>query len=422
MDLFFAAMEVKNNTQKRVSILLNMSEDSFRIAESVEIGGDSEEDYNTYIRKLVTLFERNQNPVGRRFNFTKRLQLPGETVDNFALALRELSSKCSFTADEVNGRLNDQFMAGVSDKALQCKLLQEPTDSLAESLVVARRFEAARSAQVIIAEDRDRSKPKQDFRTISSSKVCFECHGFGHLAKQCPFYSRGNVTKQQKYSNTYICYNCGRKGHVARFSRFSNETNNPENQEEQRTGTVERNKRQRLCFVCDKPGHVAKDCPVKKRLLAEKSGVQASKPPGPSREATLSTITPASSKDALIIDVKIEDQIRHCLIDTGSPINLISQEVFTTMSADKVIEPNDLVAHAANGKPLGIIGKVRLDISMNDKTSNLPFYIVEGIRPGILLGLTWLIENESLLDLKEQKLCFPDDTFVPVLRRYSEEK
>ena len=36
MDLFFAAMEVKNKTRKRVSILLNMSEDSFRIAESVE--------------------------------------------------------------------------------------------------------------------------------------------------------------------------------------------------------------------------------------------------------------------------------------------------------------------------------------------------------------------------------------------------
>ena len=131
---------------------------------------NSEEEYKTYIRKLVTLFERNQNPIERGFNFTKRLQLPRETVDNFALALRELSSKCSFTADEVNGRLNDQFMAGVSDKALQCKLLQEPTDSLAESLVVARRFEAARSPQVIIAEDRDRSKPKQDVTTISSSE------------------------------------------------------------------------------------------------------------------------------------------------------------------------------------------------------------------------------------------------------------
>ena len=57
-----------------------------------------------------------------------------------------------FSIKEVNGRLNDQFIAGVTDKSLQCKLLQDPLTSLEESLVVARRYEAAKSAQISITE------------------------------------------------------------------------------------------------------------------------------------------------------------------------------------------------------------------------------------------------------------------------------
>ena len=53
MDLFFLAAAVKDNTQKRVSILLNLSEDSFRIAEPIDITttGDSEANYKAYIER-----------------------------------------------------------------------------------------------------------------------------------------------------------------------------------------------------------------------------------------------------------------------------------------------------------------------------------------------------------------------------------
>ena len=131
-----------------MSILLNLSEDSFRIAEPIDITttGDSAANYTSYIEKLIAVYEKNQNPVEHRFNFAKRTQLTGETVDHFASALRELASKCSFRDDEVYGTLNDQFIAGVEDRSLQCKLLQETTANLEQSLVIARRFEVAKSA------------------------------------------------------------------------------------------------------------------------------------------------------------------------------------------------------------------------------------------------------------------------------------
>ena len=123
--------------------LLNLSEDHFRIAESVTFDDETEERYKAYMEKLESLFERNQNSV-------ERVQIPGETVENFAIALHDLASKCSFTMDEVNVLRNGQFNGGVIDKSLQCKLLQDPLTRIEDSLVVARRYEAAKFAQATI--------------------------------------------------------------------------------------------------------------------------------------------------------------------------------------------------------------------------------------------------------------------------------
>ena len=420
MDLFFLAAAVKDNTQKRVSILLNLSEDSFRIAEPIDITttGDSEGNYKSYIEKLIAVFEKNQNPVERRFNLAKRTQLFGETVDHFASALRELASKCSFRDDEVDGRLNDQFIAGVEDGSLQCKLLQETTTDLEQSLVIARRFEAAKSAQATLIGQTMKQQQKHEIKVVSTNKECFQCHGFGHIARNCPFYGCKNSDGQQKFSTTYVCFKCGRQGHVAKFCRFSES-------QEQRPGAQQkpalRGSKTKLCFVCDESGHVAKECPVKQRLLAEKRQGNSDSKQGQGGRATLSTITPDYNRNALIVEAKLNEKPTPCLIDTGSPINLLSKKIWLSLPGNKKIEPSDLVAHTANGQALGILGKVQVSLSLNDRTSNLLFYVVDEIHPGILLGLKWLVENELSLDLKGKHLIYPDGSRIPLSFEYSKD-
>ena len=80
MDLFFAASNVRSTVQKRVSILLDLSEDCFCIAESVSFDDKSEEGFKAYMGKLILLFERNQNPVKRRFNFPKEYNSPEKAL------------------------------------------------------------------------------------------------------------------------------------------------------------------------------------------------------------------------------------------------------------------------------------------------------------------------------------------------------
>lgn len=68
---------------------------------------------------MKTLFKRNQAATEERYNFHRREQEPGESVDLYAVSLREAGAKCGFHGDEYSSRLVDQFFGGLRDKATQ---------------------------------------------------------------------------------------------------------------------------------------------------------------------------------------------------------------------------------------------------------------------------------------------------------------
>ena len=75
------------------------------------------------IKQLKSLFERNQTLTEKRHNFHRRTQEPGESVDSFAVALREFGAKCGFKGEEYKNRLVDQFILGMKDRPTQKKTI-----------------------------------------------------------------------------------------------------------------------------------------------------------------------------------------------------------------------------------------------------------------------------------------------------------
>ena len=111
-NLYFEAVELENVKKRRLALLFNLSEDAFCLAEPVEFS-EGENAYKDWIRKLTSLFERNQTDTEKRYNFHRREQEPGESVDSYAVSLREAGAKCGFlVGDEYSSRLVDQFILG----------------------------------------------------------------------------------------------------------------------------------------------------------------------------------------------------------------------------------------------------------------------------------------------------------------------
>ena len=66
-NLYFEAVELEDVKKRRLALLFNLSEDAFRLAEPVEFS-EGENAYKDWIKKLTSLFERNQTDTEKREN------------------------------------------------------------------------------------------------------------------------------------------------------------------------------------------------------------------------------------------------------------------------------------------------------------------------------------------------------------------
>ena len=158
------------------------------------------------------------------------MQEPGESIDSYAVSLKEFGARCGFTGEEYSHRIIDQFILGIKDRATQNKLLQEPPKTIDEEVSVARRFEAANAmiqtltAKTEVLSIANRSADVLQVGGVSNSsnlvsaEVCFKCNGWGHEAWQCPTPSNVNEFKSVKQT---VCFHCQKPGHIARNCKLN---------------------------------------------------------------------------------------------------------------------------------------------------------------------------------------------------------
>ena len=254
IHLYFEAVEVTDERKKRLAFLFNLNEDAFRLAEGLAFPEEGERRYEQLVDELRILFERNETLTEKRYNFHKRTQAVGETVDSFAIGLREYGAKCGFQGNEYNNRMVDQFILGLADKLTQTRLLQEPPDTLDGALVIARRFEAARSTMQTLRQDSNMGRSMAG--SVNAEKVCFNCNQSGHIAKYC---RKGQFNYHSAMGNERstrkICFNCQQPGHISSVcpSKHNYSGNNR---------FMQGNSRQRdiICYRRREKGHVAQYC------------------------------------------------------------------------------------------------------------------------------------------------------------------
>ena len=115
--LYYEAIDLKEDKKKRLAWLFNLTEDAFRVAESINMQ-DGDGGFEAWGKVLSQKFEKNTTVTEKRYNFAKRVQDPGESVDNFAISLREHAEKCNFQGEEFDNRLLDQFILGLKDLSI----------------------------------------------------------------------------------------------------------------------------------------------------------------------------------------------------------------------------------------------------------------------------------------------------------------
>ena len=153
---------------------------------------------------------------------------------------------------------------GLRDKATQKKLLQEPPNSLDDTLLIARRFEAANATMKTLAREaveRLNKVNKVAIRSVNSlnaTKTWYSCNGFGHASRQWPTMHNFRQNNSQR-PQAKLCYLCQKPGHLAKSCPLADQQ--PANAKSQvHNEKLRMDKHLTVCYRCGNSGHIAKFC------------------------------------------------------------------------------------------------------------------------------------------------------------------
>ncbi len=169
------------------------------------------ETYEEAVALLANHFTGQQ----RRYKLRKRLQRPGESVQNYVTDLRDMARSCNYGTlqDQI---VRDQFIEGILCDKTREKLLLEPDElTLDKAVAIALQVEAATECSTLLSD----ARPLVDAPTQQMRSVCLTHHG--------PFPSDKidteeacfpvQLTQMQGSRRSLVfCSNCGSSSHNSR--------------------------------------------------------------------------------------------------------------------------------------------------------------------------------------------------------------
>ena len=312
-------------------------------------------------------------------SFTARVMRRGESVDAYVAELKRLLvlSKHKIADDDKDPMLMEQMIRGLPrDFSREVRIQCSGNDMTITDIMTRVRAMA-------VDDDGGASS-----RPVAAVVECHNCHGFGHMRKDCPNKGAGSG-----------------KGSSPR-------------QEGQRSGNASRGPK---CFRCKEYGHIRRNCPQQAKKMGgaavavdKQMGVQVDKSCQGADDTSSGTDTryegAMSCGSSALVSVSVQVEVPgvnggvhevsvvnelSAIVDTGCTRSLVSEAALATISgAAERIAPTCTGVVGIDGKPLGCVGSVLLEICQHNDVLCLPkvpvdFLVVsshDGVEEDIIIG------------------------------------
>ena len=170
--------------------------------------------YSALVEVLAKYYKPTPSEIVERCKFHSRFRKTGESVATFVSEIRSLSEFCDF-GDTLEVMIRDRLVCGISDDAIQKRLLTEPGLTYAKSVEIAQSMETAtqnvkelraKSEQVNNSihtrASQEVHKVYGETGTKKNAPTCYRCGNSGHIDTSC------------RVSRLITCHQCGKRGHV----------------------------------------------------------------------------------------------------------------------------------------------------------------------------------------------------------------
>lgn len=358
---YFIAVDIKiedNTTARRKGILLSsIGRDPYKTLKDICFPASPND--KTY-DELVTLLKGHYRPkrvvVGERFKFHSAKQNTGESINDYATRLKQLSIHCEFTGDQLKQNLRDRFICGLHSESTQKKLLAK-TYTFDEALTLALAEETASKNVTNIGTSREYQP---------------QVNRVGH-----------------KYSNSKPqpvgkkCDRCGLRNHSREECRHKNA----------------------VCFRCNKVGHLKSQCrgeptkPVQKPTTKKKfkhkntsrGQVRYVNQDDEFVDSVFTVDAHSQEHKAIKIPIKLENTKIEMELDTGASVSVMNVTVYNTHFKHIKLIPVERKLHAYTGAQLDIAGKIEVNVDYEGQKALLPIFVINADKYAPpLLGRDWL--------------------------------
>ena len=303
---------------------------------------NEEDDFAKALRQLDLHFTPTVNVVAERYRFRQRAHLPGESIEDYVAALRQLRVTCGWDCDNcttADDSIRDQIVEKTNSPQVRERLLLEGGLTLERTVQLASQVESAiREAKSLATVDS--ATPKVD-------KVYKKYKGQKSHARGKPKYATSDQTQNQKGK----CYRCGSSQHMA------NSSNCPA--------------KDKKCSNCHIKGHFAKVCRQQYVHYTEFSdhsdyNSDDERCPRP-RPRILATYVINRVQPDILYDLEINGvTIPNLIVDTASDASLLNVNTYDQCFVREAMEPCTDVLISYTSKKIELLGILQLLTSLRN--------------------------------------------------------
>ncbi|XP_058445611.1 uncharacterized protein K02A2.6-like [Malaya genurostris] len=367
--------------------------------------------YNEIVAKLKLRFDKVESDLIQRFKFHQRVQQLDETVEDFILAIKLQAEFCTF-GDHKHTAIRDRVVAGLRDKALQQRLLNEDNLTLESAeKIIATWVIAGSNARVLDAANGNMLNRATIVDNPTNSPAINVLHRFANATRlqknQDPREgsSRGPVKSRLGYMDRKVHFNNynqnGLNKNFKKFERFRPDFSNM------------------ICTFCKKKGHIKSKCFALRNLRKDTVNVVNTFSPGPSADRHLSDLLNRMTTDLrnasdseedkgtdvlncmhvssisgvnnpCVIKCKIENKLINMEIDCGASVSVMSKLQYESNFMNNLSKCSKQLM-VVNGSKLKIVGETNVSIELNGFKSILKLFVIDCNNVFVpLMGRPWL--------------------------------
>ena len=287
------------------------------------------------------------NVIYERFKFNNRRQTPDKSVDAFAAALCVMAATCNFgnLQDEL---IRDRIVFGISNIAVQQKLLQEPKLTLNRCLDIARSAETTTAQLKVITGQTDDSN--NESHAVGNWQRNQNTTGpRRNVISDCKYYG-GKHGWKKEYCPAYgkMYDHCCKKNHFAAMCLQRKHAGKRDYNTTHHVHAVSKSSDDILCVDYDAQGHLH-----------------------------IHTVSKSQYKSKLFAQIKSFLQTITMQIDSGASCNVLPEK-YVPLGTEIQHSKQSLTLYSEASLP--IVGTCNLQITnpKNDRCYDFPFVIIKG--------------------------------------------